>query len=176
MNGSSGLRITAGGGSDGRCHPCLRTNLSPMSPTAQAPSCAYPRRVGDDGAAPTISRQEEAMRFYTGTHKHYCGIDLHARTMYVCVLSQQGVVLLHRNLPSNPEIFLVAIAPFREDLVVAVECVFSWYWVADLCAKEESLSCSVTPCTCAPYMARRPRSTASPRTRRRGSSEEECSP
>ena len=24
------------------------------------------------------------MRFYTKTHKHYCGIDLHARTMYVC--------------------------------------------------------------------------------------------
>jgi hypothetical protein len=27
-------------------------------------------------------------------------------------------------------------APFREDLVVAVECIFSWYWVADLCSKE----------------------------------------
>jgi hypothetical protein len=23
------------------------------------------------------------MRFYTRTHKHYCGIDLHARSMYV---------------------------------------------------------------------------------------------
>jgi len=56
--------------------------------------------------------------------------------MYICVLNQEGTVLLHRNYPSNPEIFLVAIAPFREDLVVAVECVFSWYWVADLCAKE----------------------------------------
>jgi transposase len=82
------------------------------------------------------SRQEEAMRFYTRTHKHYCGIDLHARTMYVCVLSQEGVVLLHRNLVCNPQVFLSAIAPFREDLVVAVECIFSWYWVADLCAKE----------------------------------------
>lgn len=76
------------------------------------------------------------MRFYTRTHKHYCGIDLHARSMYVCVLSQEGAVLLHRNLPCNPEIFLAAIAPYREDLVVAVECIFSWYWVADLCAKE----------------------------------------
>jgi hypothetical protein len=69
------------------------------------------------------SRQEEAMRFYTRTHRHYCGIDLHARTMYVCVLSQEGAVLLHRNLPCNPEVFLATIAPFREDLVVAVECV-----------------------------------------------------
>ncbi len=26
------------------------------------------------------------MRFYTGQHRHYCGIDLHTRTMYVCIL------------------------------------------------------------------------------------------
>ena len=61
------------------------------------------------------------MNFYTTAHKHYCGIDLHARTMYVCVLSQQGVVLLHRNLPCDAQRFLLAVQPFREDLVVAVE-------------------------------------------------------
>ena len=32
--------------------------------------------------------------------------------------------------------FLLAIAPYREDLVVAVECIFTWYWLADLCAEE----------------------------------------
>jgi hypothetical protein len=25
------------------------------------------------------------MRFYKGQHKYYCGIDLHARKMYVCI-------------------------------------------------------------------------------------------
>jgi hypothetical protein len=89
------------------------------------------------------------MRFYTRTHKHYCGIDLHARTMYVCVLSQEGAVLLHLNLLCSPEVFLAAIAPFREDLVVAVECIFSWYWVADLCAKEGIAFVLAMPCTCA---------------------------
>ncbi len=39
------------------------------------------------------------MRFYTRVHKHYCGVDLHARSMYICVLNQEGEVLLHRNLP-----------------------------------------------------------------------------
>jgi hypothetical protein len=43
-------------------------------------------------------------------------------------------VLAHKNLPSNPEAFLEAMAPFREDLVVAVECIFTWYWLADLWA------------------------------------------
>jgi hypothetical protein len=27
------------------------------------------------------------MRFYSKTHQHYCGIDLHARNMYVCILN-----------------------------------------------------------------------------------------
>ncbi len=77
------------------------------------------------------------MRFYTKQHKAYCGIDLHARSMYVCILSQDGEILLHRNMKTSPETFLKAIAPYREDLVVAVECIFTWYWLADLCAQEQ---------------------------------------
>jgi Transposase len=76
------------------------------------------------------------MRFYTQTHTYYCGIDLHARWMYLCVLNQQGEVLLHRNVRACPETFLKAIEPFRQDLVVAVECIFTWYWLADLCAQQ----------------------------------------
>ena len=76
------------------------------------------------------------MRFYTKQHKAYCGIDLHARSMYMCILSQDGEILLHRNMKTSPEMFLKAIAPYREDLVVCVECIFTWYWLADLCARE----------------------------------------
>jgi len=76
------------------------------------------------------------MRFYTKVHKHYCGIDLHALTMYVCVLNQEGDVLLHRNIECDPELFLTTIGPFRDDLVVGVECIFTWYWLSNLCARE----------------------------------------
>ena len=76
------------------------------------------------------------MRFYTKQHKFYCGIDLHARTMYVCVLNRDGEVLLHRNMRAAPEPFLKAMAPYRDDLVVCVECMFTWYWLADLCVQE----------------------------------------
>ena len=76
------------------------------------------------------------MRFYTKQHKYYCGIDLHAKTMYLCIIDSQGTVLLHRNIKTDREIFLKAIKKYREDLVVAVECTFTWYWVADLCDKE----------------------------------------
>ena len=39
----------------------------------------------------------------------------------LCVLNQDGEILLHRNLKAAPEPFLTAIAPYREDLVVWVE-------------------------------------------------------
>jgi transposase len=74
------------------------------------------------------------MRFYTKQHPFYCGIDLHARTMDVCILDQAGETLLHRNMPATPEALLKAIAPSREQIVLAAECMFTWYWLADLCA------------------------------------------
>ena len=76
------------------------------------------------------------MRFYTQQHPYYCGIDLHARSMFVCILDQAGQILVHRNLNADPASFLKVIAPYREDLVVAVECIFTWYWLADRCARE----------------------------------------
>ena len=76
------------------------------------------------------------MRFYTKQHQFYCGIDLHARTMYLCVLNQDGEILVPRTMPAGPEPFLKAVAPYRTDLVVCVECIFTWYWLADLCARE----------------------------------------
>jgi hypothetical protein len=57
--------------------------------------------------------------------------------MYVCILSQDGEILLHRNMKTSPEMFLKTIAPYREDVVVAVACLFPWYGLADLCAQEQ---------------------------------------
>jgi len=36
------------------------------------------------------------MRFYTKQHQFYCGIDLHARTMYVCIMDHEGTIITHR--------------------------------------------------------------------------------
>ena len=76
------------------------------------------------------------MRFYTRQHVHYCGIDLHARSLYLCILDQQGKTLVHRKLPCDRVKLLKTLAPYREDLAVAVECLFCWYWVADLCSEQ----------------------------------------
>ena len=56
--------------------------------------------------------------------------------MYLCILDATGQVLVHRNVPSTPAAFLETVAPYRDHLVVAAECMFTWYWLADLCAAE----------------------------------------
>ena len=76
------------------------------------------------------------MRFFTQRRTFYCGIDLHAKKMFVCILNDAGEIVLHRNLPTDGEVLKRTLAPFRDGLVVGVECMFSWYWLADLCAKE----------------------------------------
>jgi transposase len=55
--------------------------------------------------------------------------------MDVCILNHAGEMLVHRDMKASPETFLKAIAPSRADLVVCVECLFTWYWLADLCAR-----------------------------------------
>ena len=66
------------------------------------------------------------MRFYSQVHPFTCGIDLHARSVYVRVLDQAGTVIVHRNLATTREAFEGVIGPLREGVVVCVECIFSW--------------------------------------------------
>jgi transposase len=73
------------------------------------------------------------MRCYTGQHRFYVGVDLHARSMYIHVLDHQGKTVFEQDLPAEPGVFLDAMKPFRDDLVVGAECMFAWYWLADLC-------------------------------------------
>jgi len=76
------------------------------------------------------------MNVYTKQHPYYCGIDLHARSMYICILDESGQVVFHKNRPCSRQALLEAIAPYREEIVIGVECVFCWYWIADLCRSE----------------------------------------
>jgi len=73
------------------------------------------------------------MKFYTKQHNYYCGIDLHARSMYICILDSKGKVVYHKNAKANPEALHKAIKPYINGIVIAVECMFSWYWVSDFC-------------------------------------------
>src|SRR5262245_59942819 len=79
---------------------------------------------------------ETMMRFYNQQHRFYCGVDLHARTLALHVLDAHGQTLLALTIAASPDAFLQAVAPFRDGLVVACECMFAWYWLADLCHEQ----------------------------------------
>jgi transposase len=83
-----------------------------------------------------FQKRRPCMRFYTKQHNFFCGIDLHAKSMYICILDRDGTIVLHKNIKTSREGFLKAISPYRKDMVVAVECLFMWYWIADLCTQE----------------------------------------
>ena len=77
------------------------------------------------------------MRFYTKQHRFYCGIDLHARLLAICIVDPAGAIVLQTQIPADKQLLLQTLAPYRPDVVIAVECLFAWYWVADLCAAEK---------------------------------------
>ena len=77
------------------------------------------------------------MRFYNQQHRFYCGVDLHTRTLSLCVLDSAGQTVLARTLGAGPDDFLQAVTPFRDGLAVACECMFAWYWLADLCHEQQ---------------------------------------
>ncbi len=53
-----------------------------------------------------------------------------------CIIDAQGNVLKERNIKTDPEAFLKLVADYRDELVTAVKCMFTWYWLADLCSWE----------------------------------------
>ncbi len=75
------------------------------------------------------------MKFYTNMSEYSCGIDLHAKTMYVCIYNNKGEKVIHRNLRQKKH-FCGVISKYRHDMVVAAESTFNWYWLADLCRRE----------------------------------------
>ena len=101
------------------------------------------------------------MRFYSQPHAYYCGIDLHTRTLSLCLLDAAGAIRLEATLPPDRDRLRAALEPFRDGLVIGCECLFAWYWLADWCA--DPPSSWATPSTCGPSTAGRPRPTPSTR-------------
>jgi transposase len=102
----------------------------------EASPSAYPSGMLALGNTLTHTKGGDLRRFYTNQHQFSCGIDLHARSMDVCILSPEGEILLHRPMNAAPEPFLKAVAPSREGLVVAVEGLCTWYGLAALWAEQ----------------------------------------
>lgn len=66
-----------------------------------------------------------------------CGIDLHGRTMYTCIMDKMGQICFHRNLKNDFPLFLKILHPYQGNISVGVESTYNWYWLADGCAQAE---------------------------------------
>jgi transposase len=75
------------------------------------------------------------MKYYKTNTEYNCGIDLHTKQMYICVMDREGTILVHKNIKGNDfAFFLKLVAPYRHSLTVVCECCYNWYWVADACS------------------------------------------
>lgn len=78
------------------------------------------------------------MRFYTPHTQFYCGVDLHARNMYICVIDREKNILVHQNINNrDTQMFLKLIEPYKHDIVISCESTYAWYWLADFCADND---------------------------------------
>jgi transposase len=54
--------------------------------------------------------------------------------MRCCVVNSRNKVLINKNLACDGDSFKRFISKYKNDVVVGVECIFSWYWLADFCS------------------------------------------
>ena len=74
------------------------------------------------------------MRFYKPHTRFYCGVDIHSRVIYVCIIGEDKKILVHKNLKNQDTAQLLEILePYRDSVVVSCESTFAWYWLADFC-------------------------------------------
>ncbi len=51
-------------------------------------------------------------------------------------MDQASQSLVHRNMLATPERLHKVLQPYLKDIVIAVEGIFTWYWIADFWAQQ----------------------------------------
>jgi transposase len=73
------------------------------------------------------------MRFAQVNVEYYCGVDLHAKEMFITVMNQTGNILLQQKMSNDFETFKQYLKPYLPDIAVAAESTCFYYWLADGC-------------------------------------------
>ena len=62
------------------------------------------------------------MKYYKTMTEYNCGIDLHSKQMYVCLMDKDADIKVWCNIKGNDfDFFLRRIEPYRHDLTVTCE-------------------------------------------------------
>lgn len=72
------------------------------------------------------------MEMYQCKHEFVCGIDLHSKMMYVCIVDRELKVFFHKAIANNDtKKFKEVLKPYKRSIVIAAEACFPYYWLAD---------------------------------------------
>ena len=67
--------------------------------------------------------------FITVKTKYVCGIDLHARTMSVCVFDKNGKILFKKSIKCDIGLLMSVLKPYLKSVTVGVESTFNCHAV-----------------------------------------------
>ncbi len=76
------------------------------------------------------------MNYVKTMKSYYCGVDLHSKSLVLCIIDLSGNRILRKKVDNDFCQFLKIIKPYRESIAIAVETTFNWYWFYDNCVKE----------------------------------------
>ena len=63
--------------------------------------------------------------------KFYCGIDLHAKDSYLCVIDQKEKIHLRKKVANQLPLILHELKAFSPKPLVVLESTLNWYWLVD---------------------------------------------
>ena len=63
--------------------------------------------------------------------RFYCGIDLHAKDSYLCVIDQKEKIHLRKKVANQLPIILHELNQFSPKPSVVLESTLNWYWIVD---------------------------------------------
>lgn len=72
--------------------------------------------------------------------KYVCGIDLHSRTMAVCIMDKNGKILVRKSIKCDIGLLMKILKPYLKSITVGVESTYNWYWLLDE-LKKYKVSC-----------------------------------
>ena len=63
--------------------------------------------------------------------RFYVGMDLHTRNVQIYVMDVRGKKALEKRVPCDLTMILQTLSPFGEDVSIAIESTYNWYWLVD---------------------------------------------
>lgn len=62
----------------------------------------------------------------------YCGIDLHAKDLLLCVIDDRATIRLRERIGNELGTILHLLGSFSPKPSVVVEATLNWYWLVDV--------------------------------------------